>query len=260
MSTEEPRIFTDQFAGAAGPGPRQTAQQGCRCTGFSKRSRPVGTSFHGERQDTTAPGWLRLLELIDEAAADGREEFAPLAVMPAELRRDVITLPAAIGRLTRVRTLVLYGSNLVRIPPEIGLMSALESFSPYTSRRLHWFPYEITRCARLRDSTVSTRWLFGNFKHRPPFPALRAVTPGDPAALDPYVHGISGVRSCSVCDQPFRGEFHQVWHSLWVATDVLPLLVTACSRECLDALPAAPENHVRASHLGGAQLVQPSCD
>lgn len=47
-------------------------------------------------------------------------------------------------------------------------MSALTTFDPYTSRRLHWYPYEITRCANLRDSRVSTRDLYGNFKNRLP--------------------------------------------------------------------------------------------
>ncbi|MDX2565372.1 hypothetical protein PV371_38115 [Streptomyces sp. TX20-6-3] len=83
----------------------------------------------------------------------------------------------------------LYGSNLVRIPPEIGAMTSLEEFSPYTSHRLHWFPYEITRCWKLVRSTISTRSLFGNFKLRPPFPRLRTTgdsqSGGHLAALDP---------------------------------------------------------------------------
>ena len=31
---------------------------------------------------------------------------------------------------------MLYRSNLVRIPPEIGMMTSLEEFDPYTSYRL----------------------------------------------------------------------------------------------------------------------------
>jgi hypothetical protein len=31
-------------------------------------------------------------------------------------------------------------------------MSSLENFDPYTSYRLHWLPYEITRCPNLRSS------------------------------------------------------------------------------------------------------------
>ena len=65
---------------------------------------------------------------------------------------------------------MLYGSNLVRIPAEIGAMTSLEEFTPYTSYRLHWFPYELTRCPRLVRSTVSSSALYGNFKYRPPFP------------------------------------------------------------------------------------------
>lgn len=132
----------------------------------SQPRRRVRVGFHAERQDTSAPGWRRLLELTDEAAADGREEFRPLVGLSSEERRQIVTLPRSIARLTAVKHLVLYGSNLVRIPPEVGAMTNLEEFTPYTSYRLHWFPYELTRCRKLARSTVSTRALFGNYKLR----------------------------------------------------------------------------------------------
>jgi hypothetical protein len=130
-----------------------------------------------------------MLELIDEAAADGREVFRPLVELTPAERADLVTLPPTIASLTRVRRLVLYGSLLVRIPPEIGSMANLEVFEPYTSYSLHWFPYEPTTCASLRDSTVSTRALYGNSKFRPAFPRLQpegalASLP-DPDDLDP---------------------------------------------------------------------------
>lgn len=140
--------------------------------------------FHSDRQDTSAPGWLHLQELIEEAAADGREVFKPLVELSPSERRQIVTLPSTIAKLTEVKHLVLYGSNLVRIPPEIGAMTNLEEFSPYTSHRLHWFPYEITRCPKLRDSTVSTRSLYGNFKYRPPFPLLWPTNEWDSGAVD----------------------------------------------------------------------------
>ena len=49
----------------------------------------------------------------------------------------------------------------------------LEWFDTYTSHRLHRYPYEITRCQRLRSSSVSTRALYENFKTRLPFPHLQ---------------------------------------------------------------------------------------
>lgn len=218
---------------------------------------PAGatTAFHAEIQDTSAPGWLKLLEMIDVAVADGREEFRPLPELSPEERRQIVTLPASVGRLTAVRTLVLYGSNLVRIPPEIGGMTNLEEFDPYTSRRLHWFPYELTRCPRLVNSTVSTRSIYGNYKFRPPFPRL--LPPGDTVLdvenLDPARWGTTAARTCSVCDGPISAAGpHQAWLSRMVATDVLPLLVNACSRACLDALPAGAKGHVSTAHRGGA--------
>ena len=61
-----------------------------------------------------------MLAIIDEAATDGREVFKPLVEMNPEERRQVITLPPSIGKLTAVQHLVLYRSNLVRLPPEIA--------------------------------------------------------------------------------------------------------------------------------------------
>ncbi|MFJ6461442.1 hypothetical protein ACIQM0_10360 [Streptomyces sp. NPDC091387] len=58
-----------------------------------------------------------------------------------------MTLPPSIAKLTAVKRFVLHGSDLVRIPSGIGAMTSIEEFTPYTSCRLYWFPYEITRCA-----------------------------------------------------------------------------------------------------------------
>ncbi|MFE9560183.1 leucine-rich repeat domain-containing protein [Streptomyces sp. NPDC006487] len=193
---------------------------------------------------------------MDEAAADGREEFRPLIELSPEERRQVITLPPSIGTLTSVRHLVLYGSNLVRIPPEIGAMTSLEEFTPYTSYRLHWLPYEITRCQKLTRSTVSTRALFGNEKLRAPFPRLQS--PRDSVAnldlenLDPLRWGATAIHGCSVCDLPIApGGLHQVWISLRVATDVLPLLVSACSPACVAQLPGGVKGYIPTPHRGG---------
>ncbi|MEV6110061.1 hypothetical protein AB0M28_35960 [Streptomyces sp. NPDC051940] len=151
-----------------------------------------------------------------------------------------------------MRQLVLYGSNLVRIPPEIGAMESLEEFDPYTSHRLHWFPYELTRCPKLRRSTVSTRALYGNYKYRPPFPSL---TGGD--APDPGVPGAAEIRRCSVCDGPVA-ELRRVWISLHTSgADVLPLLVNACSAACVEALPTPARGYVPVPHTGGPGVEQP---
>jgi hypothetical protein len=218
--------------------------------------------FHPERQDTAAPGWQRFLALIEEAAADGREVFKPLVELTAEERRQIITLPPAIAKLKAVRHLVLYGSNLVRIPPEIGAMDSLEEFSPYTSHRLHWFPYELTRCPNLKRSTVSTRSVYGNYKFRPQFPLLQPPTPqtaeSDPGHLDPGTWGTEAISSCSVCARPMTlSRLRQVWVSLRVATDVLPLLVNACSQTCIESLPQPPAHHVATPHRGGPTVTQP---
>lgn len=204
------------------------------------------TKLHLQAQDTSLPGWSALLQFVEDSANDARDTFSPKQGLGAELWSQVITLPPSIAKLKHVKKLDLYGSSLLRIPPEIGAMESLEEFDPYTSYGLHWFPYEITRCRHLRSSTVSTRALYGNYKCRPPFPSLEPVV----AALVPA--------RCSVCDGPIDPRhMQQVWVSLSVATDVLPLLVNACSWACVRKLPQPPEGYVQVPHKGGISVQQP---
>jgi hypothetical protein len=217
------------------------------------------TTFHSEIQDTQSEGWTRLLELVEIAAADGREEFAPLQEMPLHAQSQVITLPSTIGKLKAVRRLLLFASFLVRIPPEIGDMENLVEFDTYTSYRLHWYPYEITRCTKLDESRVSTRALYGNFKFDPPFPRLErplSSTIGvDLGNLPPERCGAPAISTCSVCRTPLaQTGLHQVWISLNVGTDVLPLLVNACSLDCVARLPPAPNGYVSGPHTGGLSV------
>lgn len=240
-----PRVFGNLWAKEAAA--NTVRRPLCTCLELHFRnSQRSELNLHTEQQDTAAAGWTRLLELIEDAARDKREEFSPLREMTPEQWTQIVTLPPSIATLKSVKHFILYGSSLVSIPPEIGEMTSLEQFSPYTSYRLHWFPYEITRCRNLERSTVSTRALYGNFKYRPPFPKL------------PQRHDSYTPRTCSVCDSPFGSSAPlQFWVSLRVATDVLPLLVHACSQACLSKIPTPHEGYVQALHQGGLELDQP---
>ena len=246
----EPVKFENLFEG------HEQIFESCDCCKFDEPHPPRRLHIHVVEQDTNSAAWRQLNELIDEAADDGREEFAPGVVMDRDDWMQIRTLPPTIAKLTAVKRLQLYGSNLVAVPPEIGEMSSLENFMPYTSRRLHWFPFEITRCSALRKSTVSTRCIYGNFKHRMPFPELLSVVPSG-----------SVPKTCSICNGPFSDAGPiQMWFSLWVARDVLPLLVHACSDDCIGTLHREPADHlvparcggVDVPHRGGPELVQPA--
>lgn len=204
-------------------------------------------SLHDDIQDTACDGWKRLLDIVERAAEEEWELFEPGALIPWDAWIKVVTLPASIGRMTHVREVRLYGGNLMRIPPEIGEMARLEILDLYTSYRLHWLPYEATRCKALRESRFSTRALYGNFKHRPPFPRL-------PALVDQLRPA-----ACSICRGPFgESGARQRWVSLRVATDVLPLLVHACSEACLARLPTPAKGYVQRPHRGSLGLAQPA--
>ncbi len=221
----------------------------CKCfAAHYSRRQMAEVKLHTEQQNVECDAWKRLLELVEVASEDKREEFAPRREMEQDDWSQIITLPTTIAKLKSVKHLMLYGSNLVRIPPEIGEMTNLEKFTPYTSYRLHWFPYEITRCKKLKDSTVSTRTLYGNYKFRLPFPQLPVgvgIEAGSPT-------------KCSVCNALIsNSNLHQVWISLGVATDVLPLLVNACSKACVDKLPRPTKHYVQEPHMGGLNVQQP---
>jgi hypothetical protein len=96
---------------------------------------------------------------VPKAPSGVPELSAPVEKLAPGEETQIVTLPSTIAKLKSVKRLFLYGSSLVRVPPEIGEMSTLEVFDSYTSYRLHWFPYEITRCPKLRHSRVSTRAL-----------------------------------------------------------------------------------------------------
>jgi len=217
----------------------------CSCLAAQYNNKPWRElRLHREQQDTDCYAWKQLLELVERCAIDGEEIFEPGAQFPWEDWIKIITLPSTISKLTRVKELRLYGSNLVRIPLEIGEMERLEIFDIYTSYRLHWLPFEITRCANLKWSRVSTRALYGNYKYRPPFPRLPSRAPL--------------ATQCSVCRGTLTAAATmQVWISLRIGTDVVPLLVHACSRRCVDALPSPAPGYIAQAHTGGLGLTQP---
>jgi len=219
----------------------------CTCPeAWHQRGREL--KLHHDTQDMNSDAWKRLLDVIAEAVTNNVEELNPGSLLTADDWHSIITLPPEIKALKSVRRLYLYNSSLVWIPPEIGEMTALEEFIPYQSYRLHWFPYEITRCPNLRDSTISTRALYGNVKNRNPFPDLRKERD--------FLHSIHPDH-CSVCKLPLDDSYTTRWISLKVATDVVPLLVFACSGACIDSLPPPPDNYVPKPHHGSRSIEQP---
>ena len=235
--------FSNLFSGH-----HQVAQLcGCPTSYYDEPRRLWRSSIHTDAQDENSNAWSQLLALIDHTAERRLTEFAPGRELGPELWQQIVTLPPTIARLEHVKVLTLYGSNLHSIPPAIGHMRSLEIFSPYTSYRLHWYPYEIVRCTAIKDSTVSTRALYGNHKFRPTFPRLPA-----------HLTENSYPDRCSNCRTPCtRLELSQWWISLRVGTDVLPLLAHVCSDHCRDALGTPPDNYAAQPHQGGTELVQP---
>lgn len=76
-------VFGNRFADAVGPSGHDPDRDTCRCVEYSpKRRRTPRIHFHADQQDTSSPGWHHLLDLVDQAAADGRTSFKMLP--PAE--------------------------------------------------------------------------------------------------------------------------------------------------------------------------------
>ncbi|MBF8151603.1 leucine-rich repeat domain-containing protein [Winogradskyella sp. F6397] len=199
-------------------------------------------------QDRNSVAWKKLCEYIDEVAEKGADEFVPREALGNELFSEIFTLPESISKLKKVTKIGLYGSNLKRIPPEIGEMESLEYFDPYTSYDLNWFPYEITKCKKLKDSRISTRALYGNYKNRMGFPKL------DHNPVRYFGENLK----CSVCDKELDyGQTNQMWITAHVGTDTVPMLANLCSEQCRENLKKPPKDYVQFPHKGGADLVQP---
>lgn len=224
-------------------------ERGGHCSCLSARTRtgkPQVPILHVESQDDAAPGWPLLLRHIAEADVEGVEIFEPLAAMAADKWPGIVTLPSELGALSRLKKLRLYGSHLCRLPPELGRLAALEDLDIYTSYSLHWLPYEVTRCMKLRQTRMSTRGLYGNAKTLLPFPRLSGLIDG----LTPS--------TCSVCDQPFGESGPQMfWTTQRIGTDIAPLLIHSCSATCLAHVPDAPQGYHARPHRGGGGVGMP---
>ncbi|TAG02319.1 MAG: hypothetical protein EAZ44_07385 [Cytophagia bacterium] len=104
-------------------------------------------------------------------------------------------------------------------------------------------------CIAQKDSRVSTRALFGNYKNRMGFPLL---------THNP-VRYFGETLKCSVCNSEITYEqTNQLWITLRIATDTLPLLANLCSKECEGRLPQPEIGYVQFPHKGGADLKQPT--
>lgn len=207
------------------------------------------TKIKKRHQDRNSEAWAKLCAYIEKVEIEKIEEFSPFEALGHELFSQIYTLPESIGKLKNVKKMWLYGSKLQSIPPQIGEMTSLEYFDPYTSYDLHWFPYEITKCIHLKDSRVSTRALYGNYKNRKPFPDL---------TTNPVRYNSESVK-CSVCESEITYEqTNQKWITLRVGTDDLPLLANLCSLECESKLPKPKKGYVSQPHKGGFDLKQPT--
>ena len=241
-----PQLFSiDPVTRAAAA--RITRRAHCDCLAArTKSGRPSVPTLHCEAQDHSVSAWKRVVELVNECERAQSTVFEPSAHMSWDDWLEVTTLPASLGRLAAVKQVRLYGSPLRRLPPEIGRMAALEELDIYTSYAFHWLPYEITRCANLRQSRMSTRALYGNIKTGLPFPRLA----GPIETVLPL--------TCSVCDTPFNGARPQLfWITLRVGTDVVPLLVHSCSKDCTLSLPKPPPCYHPRPHRGGGGVGMP---
>jgi len=198
-------------------------------------------------QNRNGKVWGKLCDIIDRLAEEEAEEFVLVEEIGRRYYSDIYTLPKTISKLKKVKKMVLYGSNLRIIPPEIGEMSSLETFIPYTSYDLHWFPYEILKCKKLNDSTISTRALYGNYKGTLGFPSL---------AGNPIKYSNETIK-CSVCGKIIdESNFNQLWVSLNIGTDIVPLLVNSCSNECTLSIQKPPKDYIQYPHKGGFNAIE----
>lgn len=223
--------------------PTKTPARWCDC--FQDAYTYNHNAFHKDKNAETDRAWSVVQEVFDKAARNGTQDLILNRHMDIADYKALNTLPKSIAKLKDLRKLVIYGSQISCIPREIMHCHNLEVFDPYTSYRLHWFPYEISKC-NLIDSTISTRALYGNYKLRSPFPNLNK---------EKWIWS-HGDNYCSVCLGNSEA-LDQYWISQRIGTDVVPLLASVCSMSCLSALGDPAQGYVAYPHTGGELLTQP---
>ena len=199
--------------------------------------------FHVDEPSKTERAWDIVREIIEKAKLNCTKELNLGKIMDRQDYKSLNTLPNTIGNLKDLEILILYGSDVSSIPPEISGCENLTIFEPYTSYRLHWFPYEIKYCKNLSKSCISTRALYGNFKYHPPFPNLRNTRWNWP----------QGIMHCSICGTE-TNNVTQYWISQKVATDVMPLLVSVCGNTCREIIGDGANGYAEKSHQGGVNI------
>ncbi len=217
--------------------------------GSSLESLPLGYPepvLHVDPLSQSQRAWDIACEVIHTTAKKGLKELNLGKEMDRSDFMALNTLPESIGGLKDLERLVLYASNLSSLPRELSRCGRLKWFEPYKSYRLHWLPYEMKHCSRLSDSCISTRALYGNYRMRSPFPDLNKCKWEWPI----------GRSYCSVCGLEVAC-LEQYWTSQVVATDVVPLLVSVCSKSCFERIEDGPEDYIQKPHKGGVLLQQP---
>ena len=203
------------------------------------------SQFHRDKNTESDRAWDIVQDVFDRVARHGNKKLILSEHMDREDYKALNTLPASIANLKDLRELVIYRSQISFLPREIMHCENLQVFTPYTSWRLHWLPYEITNCP-LKSTTISTRVLYGNYKLRPPFPNVK-----DKAWL-----WRDGKEYCSVCFKECD-DLDQYWISQVIGTDIVPLLASVCGFVCLSALGDPANGYVPYPHQGGPLVTQP---
>lgn len=159
-------------------------------------------------------------------------------------------LPSGVWKLRNLRKLSCYRSAITHVSPQIGNLSKLTEFVPYTSYNLHWLPYEV-HDTRLPKAHISRRAMYG-YSDRLPLPRLAPFPTGAKSlqetaarvvvsnSLDEskltavVVDYINSANRCSYCHEPYWETSYQCW-SIW-SYDRVPLLALVCSRQCVARL------------------------
>ena len=192
-------------------------------------------------QDETLEAWQVLCEYIDELARTGAPDFWPGKHIGWDHFRQIHKLPASIAKLKEAKRVILDGTQLRRIPTEVGEMESIEDFDIYTSYQINWLLFEISRCKKLKESTMSIRTLYGNYKTNLRFPSLE----------NQQVYDEGKVTRRSICNEEITdAPLDQYWLTLRIGTDDAPLLVTVCSQSCYFELPSSSIGYYSGSHKG----------
>lgn len=115
-------------------------------------------------------------ETWDKMAAECEASYKTSGISLVLVMGLCRSVPSIIGNCTKLQSLILYGTELITLPPQIGCLRELKQLATYGCGLL-FYPYELTRCSRINRVHGDCLYIdLNSLIGRRPFPLIPSAS------------------------------------------------------------------------------------